>query len=126
MKTIHVPVCVMGLAVFATVCAHDCPAQQIRAGGYAEASATNTEVVAAAAFAVRAEEKALREQKNAQPAKLQLVAIVSAQAQVVAGLNYRLKLKVKLNGAEKEAEAVVWWQAWRDPEPYKLTAWAWK
>ena len=57
---------------------------------------------------------------------LELVRILSAQEQVVAGMNYRLKLRVKLNGAEKDAEAVVWWQAWREPEPYRLTSWRWE
>jgi hypothetical protein len=27
-----------------------------------------------------------------------------------------------VNGTEKEAEAVVWWQAWNKQEPYKLTS----
>jgi hypothetical protein len=33
---------------------------------------------------------------------------------------------VKLDDTEKEAEAVVWWQAWRKPDPYQLTSWIWK
>jgi hypothetical protein len=41
-------------------------------------------------------------------------------------MNYRLRLKVKVNGREKEGEAVVWWQAWRTPQPYQLTSWQWK
>jgi hypothetical protein len=41
-------------------------------------------------------------------------------------MNYRLRIKVKLDGREKDAEAVVWWQAWKRPEPYQLTSWIWK
>ena len=93
-------------------------------GGYSAAPVTNEQVVAAADFAVKAQEKAM--QKSAPSAKLALVRIVSAQQQVVAGMNYRLRLSVKADGAEKEAEAVVWWQAWRKDEPYKLTSWDWK
>jgi hypothetical protein len=89
-------------------------------GGYSKASATNAEVIAAAQFAVR--EKAAKEPKTA----VSLVEILGAEQQVVAGMNYRLKLKVKVNGAEKIAEAVVWWQAWRKPDPYQLTSWEWK
>lgn len=95
-------------------------------GGYAAASVTAAEVVAAAEFAVAAEAKALQEKKDAPPPKLELVRILGAQQQVVAGMNYRLTLKVKLNGVDREAEAVVWWQAWRTPDPYQLTAWTWK
>jgi hypothetical protein len=30
-----------------------------------------------------------------------------------------------LDGREKQAEAIVWWQAWRNPDPYQLTSWKW-
>lgn len=93
-------------------------------GGYSDASVTNAEVVAAARFAVRAKELVLREKDPG--AKLDLVSIVSARQQVVAGMNYRLDLRVKAGGTEKAAEAVVWWQAWNAKEPYKLTSWTWK
>jgi len=33
---------------------------------------------------------------------------------------------VKVDGDEKTAEAVVWWQAWRKSAPYQLTTWNWK
>jgi hypothetical protein len=55
-----------------------------------------------------------------------LVRILGAEQQVVAGLNYRLQLRVTLDGEEKTAEALVWWQAWRKPEPYQLTSWTWR
>lgn len=90
-------------------------------GGYSETSITNTEVVAAAQFAVKAQ-AAKPDQKSA----ISLVEIRAAQQQVVAGMNYKLRLKVKLDGTLKEAEAVVWWQAWNKDEPYRLTSWKWK
>jgi hypothetical protein len=89
-------------------------------GGYSEASVTNTEVVAAAQFAVNAQ--ALSVQRG--PA-ISVVEILSAQQQVVAGMNYRLRMKVKVDGKDRDVEAVVWWQAWRKPDPYQLTSWAW-
>lgn len=75
-------------------------------------------------FAVNAQQKAMQEKKM-DPPTLELVTILQAEQQVVAGMNYRLKLKVKLNGKEKTAEAIVWWQAWRKPNPYQLTSWSW-
>lgn len=94
------------------------------AGGYSAASVTNAEVVAAARFAVRAQELVLREKDPG--AKLDLVSIVAARQQVVAGMNFQFDLRVKSGAAEKAAEATVWWQAWNAKEPYKLTAWTWK
>lgn len=95
-------------------------------GAYAAAPVTDKQVIAAADFAVRAQEKTMRERKDALPATVTLVKVLSAQQQVVAGMNYRLWLKVKLDGEEKEADAVVWWQAWRVPDPYELTSWKWR
>jgi hypothetical protein len=100
-------------------------AQEPRVGGYAEAAVNDAEVAAAAAFAVKAQADALREKPDAPPVKLDLVRIVRAEQQVVAGMNFRLRLKVKLDGVEKTAEAVVWWQAWRKPDPHELTSWRW-
>jgi hypothetical protein len=101
-------------------------AQQSRPGGYATASVTNKEVVAAAAFAIKAQQDAMLEKKDMEPPKLELLTISQAEQQVVAGMNYRLQLKVKLNGTEKTADAIVWWQAWRKANPYQLTSWTWK
>ena len=103
-----------------------CLAQQSLPGGYSSAAVTNKEVMKAAAFAVKAQQKVMQSAKESPSAKLKLAAILGAEQQVVAGVNYRLRLKVKVDGKEKEAEAVVWWQAWRKPEPYKLTSWEWK
>jgi hypothetical protein len=92
---------------------------------YVKGAVANKEVVAAAAFAVNAQQKAMQEKKNVDSPTLELVTILQAEQQVVAGINYRLKLKVMLNGKEKPAEAIVWWQAWRKPNPYQLTSWTW-
>jgi hypothetical protein len=103
-----------------------CLAQESVPGGYVKVSVASKEVVAAAAFAVKAEAKALPENKGGRPPKLKLVKILGAEEQVVAGMNFRLKLKVKLNGEAKTAQAVLWWQAWRKPDPYRLTSWSWE
>lgn len=104
-------------------------------GGFRSVSTTERGVKATAAFAIQAHQQALREKPAGQagsgsqtpPApRLELVRILGAEQQVVAGLNYRLKLRVTLDGEEKTAEALVWWQAWRKPEPYQLISWTWK
>ena len=100
-------------------------AQAAVSGGWSQVSATKKEAVNAADFAIKAEEKTMQDRKNGKPEKLELVEILAVKEQVVAGMNYRLTLKVKLNGKEKRAEATVWWQAWRKPDPYRLTSWKW-
>ena len=95
------------------------------AGGYSPVPVSNKDVIAAAEFAVTAQEKAMNGLKDSTPSKLTLVELLSAQQQVVAGMNFRMKLKVKVGGVEKQAEAVVWWQAWRKQDPYRLTRWTW-
>jgi hypothetical protein len=100
-------------------------AQESIPGGSTKASVKDKKVVAAAAFAIEAQEKAMQEPTNKNSIKLKLVEILEAEQQVVAGMNYRLKLKIKVDGVEKLAEAVVWWQAWRKPDPYELTSWKW-
>ena len=87
-------------------------------GGYSEASVTNTEVVAAAQFAVNA----LAAMPERMP-DITLVEILSAGQQVVAGMNYRLRLKLKVDGKERDVEVVVWRKL--DGE-HQLTSRAWK
>ena len=77
-------------------------------GGYSAIAVTNKEVIDAAAFAVKIQQKVMQHQLGEPPAKLELTAIEGAEQQVVAGMNYRLRLKVKVDGVEKDAEAVVW------------------
>ncbi len=97
-----------------------CPSQAAEqiVGGYSETSVTNAEVVAAAQFAIKAQ-AATPEQKIV----ITLVELLSVRQQVVAGMNYRLRLKVKVDGTVKEAEAVVWRKLSGEHE---LTSWTWK
>ena len=112
--------------LFATSGLLACFAQQPIAGGYSAIAVTNKEVIDAAAFAVKIQQLVVMQHSMGEaPAKLELTAIGGAEQQVVAGLNYRLMLKVKVDGVEKDAEAVVWWQPWSKPEPYQLTSWRW-
>jgi hypothetical protein len=102
-------------------------AQVKKTGGYSDASVDSKEVKDAAAYAVTAQTKVMQGQKDGKTTQLELVNILSAKQQVVSGMNFRLTLKVKVNGKEKQAEATVWWQSWRKPagSPYRLTSWKW-
>lgn len=103
-----------------------CFAQHSMTGGYSAIAVTNNEVMDAAVFAVKMQQNVIQHQEREPLAMLELTAIEGAEQQVVAGMNYRLRLKVKVDGVVKDAEAVVWWQPWRKPEPYQLTSWNWK
>jgi hypothetical protein len=70
-------------------------------GAYAVASRTDKEVIQAANFAIK---QAGRKNHTS----ISLVSIENAEQQVVAGLNYRLCLKVKIKGEVKHAGAVVY------------------
>ena len=115
----------IGLALLAAQGAFGGQPPPSRAGAYGPASPSSKEVVQAAEFAVAAQEKVIRAATGDSSAQLRLVRIDAAEQQVVAGMNYRLRLTVALNGQPKPAQAVVWWQAWRTPDPYRLTAWTW-
>ena len=106
---------VAGGVLLGTVCPCQATAQLV--GGYSEASTTNAEVSAAAQFAVKAQ-AAMPNQKTV----ITLGEILSSRQQVVAGMNYRLRLKVKVDGTDKEAEVVVWRKLSGEHE---LTLWAW-
>ena len=93
-------------------------------GAYTAVPVTDEKVASAAAFAIDTKRKAML--AAGEPAALELVSIQRAEQQIVAGLNFRLELRVKWNGKEHAARAVVWWQAWRKPDPYRLTSWEWK
>lgn len=126
LHSIGMATCLAALLFSTAACSTAGRAQPAPAGGYAKAAVTDKEVVAAATFAIKTQQNALQVKKQPDPLKLELVKILHAEQQVVAGMNYRLRLRVTLNGKEKTAEAVVWWQAWRKPDPYQLTSWAWK
>jgi hypothetical protein len=85
-------------------------------GGFSAALVSDKEVKAAADFAVTA-------QAAEQNASIKLVSITAAEAQVVAGMNYKLTLEVTVDGKKQTVEAVVWWQSWRQPDPYQLSSW---
>jgi hypothetical protein len=127
MKKQIIPVCILGFVFAVSLPACTSPAiKPVAAGGVSSAAVTKPEVVAAANFAIKEEEKAIRNIKETESAHLRLVTILEAEEQVVAGMNYRLKLKVTLDGKEKNAAATVWWQAWNKETPYKLTSWDWQ
>lgn len=84
-------------------------------GGWSKASTTDENVRKAAQVAVDVAAKS-----SGKP--ISLVSIDSAEQQVVAGMNYSLKLTVKVAGKKRTADATVWWQSWR-PVPFELTAW---
>ena len=92
-------------------------------GGHQEANVTNQWVVAAANFAVQAQQQAIRKDPSTPAVMLALVTIVQAEEQVVAGMNYYLTLEVKSNDTTRTAEAVVYR---RFNGEYKLTSWKWK
>jgi hypothetical protein len=117
----YFPACIAAVVLISTAGFTNGQAQEPMPGGYAPASVADKEVVAAAAFAIQAQQKA-----PGKHAKLELVKIRKAESQVVAGMNYRLELDVKQDGKVRAAEAIVWWQAWRKSEPYGLTSWKWK
>ena len=100
-------------------------AKTLRAGEYSKASVTEKDVEEAAAFAVIAQTGKMFAKESGAKNRIELVRVLAAQRQVVAGTNYRLKLQVKVNGETKQADVVVWWQPWRKTAPRQLTSWDW-
>ena len=90
-RMFFVPV-VLGLVLG---CATSGFAQKV--GGYKEISKTDAGAVAAANFAVSAQAKKTR-------GIAELVSIEKAESQVVAGMNFRLCLKVTTSGKDDEAD----------------------
>jgi|LauGreDrversion4_2_1035121.scaffolds.fasta_scaffold13619_2 hypothetical protein len=88
-------------------------------GGYSQANGQSPDTRAAADFAVR-------EQSKGAGDPLKLAQIVSAEKQVVSGMNYRLVLRVHDGTKTREAVAMVWWQSWNTQQPYRLTSWNWR
>jgi hypothetical protein len=83
------------------------------AGGYSEVGANDPGVLRAARFATREEGRRLGR-------AVSLVAVRRAEQQVVAGLNYRLRLSVQIGGRAREADAVVYQNL---KGAYSLTSW---
>jgi len=84
-------------------------------GGYRLVPNDDSESVTAAKFAAREEGQKLG--KN-----IVFSSLVYAQRQVVSGTNYKLCLKVKVNGTSKRAETVIYRNLQKQ---YALTSWSW-
>jgi hypothetical protein len=107
---------VSALVAFVVVCVCVCAgAAKQRVGGYKEVATDDPEVVAAAKFAVGAE----GEKQNA---TIKLVSVEHAERQVVAGMNYRLCLKVS-SGDDDEAQEVKTVVYKNLKSEYSLTSW---
>lgn len=87
-------------------------------GAYTKAEADDSEVAAAANFAMNTREKTLR--KSDKDATVALLEIIKASKQVVAGVNYKMQLKVSVNYKEQLVEVVVWKKL---SDEYELTSW---
>ena len=86
-----------------------------RVGAYADVRRDDPGVIAAARFAV--------DEQNKTAGAVALVKILSAQRQVVAGYNYKLRLQVDSDGRRKQAEVVVYKNL---HGAYTLTSWTWQ
>lgn len=109
-----------GLVVLVSLAA--VPALAQVPGGWSKVSVKDPGVVAAARFAIEA--RLAEARKEGAAGKLALVDILSAEQQVVAGMNYRITMTVKAGDDARKAEATVWARAWLEKdERYQLTAW---
>ncbi len=91
-----------------------------RVGGYKEIAKDSPEVEEAAAFAVKA-------QGEKQDMTYKLVSIEHAESQVVAGINYRLCLKVGYHKADDDVDTTEFVRTvvYRNlQKEYSLTSWA--
>lgn len=107
------PVVVALVALYVAFGCANAASAQIRTGGYKEVANDDSEVVAAADFAVS-------EQGRKQEVSISLVSVEHAEQQVVAGINYRLCLKVEIDGETQEVKAVVYRNLQKE---YSLTSW---
>jgi hypothetical protein len=97
-------------AVFVNASARQTPPL---AGGYSDASVREAQVLEAARFAVR-------EESRREGRRVSLVAVRGAEKQVVAGLNYRLRMRVRAGGRARDVTAVVYRNL---KGVYSLTSW---
>ncbi len=88
--------------------------QEPIAGGYSEAPQTDRDVISAAQFAAAEESRRKR-------VRVTLVSIEHAERQVVAGLNYKLCLRIKTRGEIHNVTAIVYQNL---KQKYSLTSWA--
>lgn len=85
-------------------------------GGYRVAQSTDPGVTTAAAFAVTT-------QSVTEKRELSLIRIVSAETQIVAGVNFKMSLAVRVEGREKTADVTVWQKL---NGTYQVTNWTWQ
>ncbi len=90
------------------------------AGGYGTADVKDPQVMAAAKFAVSAENTKL---KRTGKRAYALLEIAKAEVQVVAGLNFRVCIKTKLGAGVRSSEAVVYQDL---QQKLSLSSWEWK
>ena len=88
-----------------------------RVGGFKPVATNNSEVLAAARFAVA--EGAKKEEVN-----LKLVSVETAEYAVVAGMKYRLCLKVEVEGEEENVTTTVKAEVFKSlQKQYQLKGW---
>jgi hypothetical protein len=92
------------------------PTETSITGGWTKVSVQDENVLKAAEAAVKSASR-----NSGKP--VTLVSIDHASQQVVAGMNYALKLTVKVGGTSQKAETKLWWQPWR-PVPFEVTDWS--
>ncbi len=90
------------------------------AGGYGTADLKDPQVMAAAKFAVGAQNAKL---KRTGRRAYTLLEISKAEMQVVAGLNFHVCIKTKLGTSIRNADAVVYQDL---QQKLSLTSWDWK
>jgi hypothetical protein len=89
------------------------PQQEPMAGGYRDTAKDDPEALAAARFAIKEQSRKLH-------TRISLVSIQRAEVQVVAGLNYRLCMKVKVKRKTQTVTVVVYKNL---KQKYSLTSW---
>ncbi len=109
------PMILMSVAINAVMgCMFGLPAQQPPVvGGYREASRAEPDVVSAAKYAIKKE-------KRKKGVGLSLISIERAETQVVAGINYKLCLRVKIKDKIQSVTTVVYRNL---PQEYSLPSW---
>jgi Aspartic acid proteinase inhibitor len=90
------------------------------AGGYGSADVKDPQVIAAAKFAVGAQNTKL---KRTGARAYTLLEISKAEMQVVAGLNFHVCIKTKLGTGIRSSEAVVYQDL---QQKLSLSSWEWK
>ncbi len=104
---------VAGLVVIPATPAPVLAQQEQIAGGYAETSNSDPDALAAARFAVRRQAQKTHK-------RISFRSIKRAEVQVVAGLNYRLCMTVRIKRKTREVTVVVYKNL---KQKYSLTSW---